>query len=71
MNWSEGARSPLSTNTEGGGNMFERGAQVGSDLITICSELRKRQMRKSATKRHVKENDSGPMPMIFGDRSSE
>lgn len=51
IDWWEGARSPLSTNTEGGGNGFERGVGVGSDLITTCSKLREREKsRKSVRK---------------------
>lgn len=46
MDWWEGARSPLSTNTEGGGDGFERGVGAGSDLITTCSELREREKRR-------------------------
>lgn len=42
MDLREGARSPLSTNSEGGKMGFRRVA-VGSNLITTCSELKERE----------------------------
>lgn len=54
MDWWEGTRSPLSTNTEGGENGLERRVGVGSDLITTCKKLRERgKRRKSMRERHT------------------